>query len=666
MNLELTRDIELRVRELAARYDAILGQYWVKSRGTFSIEGDENDSANHVTTSCTCVLTFIDSADSSAPNFFAKDRFVDWLLSADTPWTSEGMPEPNAYSAPIALTALAALAPDRLGEPRPVAAMEYLLDRLKASGGGVSLIDDKEPSGFLTYWTVRALWDLANGSTNPAAGGLLTPKARATAQIRLSAARSWAQQEILRQVAYHGLRDYDRFDPLQLAYAMAIVDFIRDRTGQDPDLSGLSAGLALFFDAQMPNGLWPKGAPLFHSQARGSVYAFSLETLTAVMRIGARRATRVIGARRRATDETVEIFGQHLERLLATLEWVASHELLVAGRTGWRSNHVAVEGPPQAWSTAMVLGFARGLYRLMRRILHAEVLEQFGASYPLLEDPPTGDTWTKVTGASTQVAGVEIPVHQLLWERVIEPHLAQPVMSSKPAVAPIKPRGVILSGPPGTAKTTLANDIAAALAWPLISLGTSDFLELGSDMVPHRARLIFQRLEQLTQAIVFIDEVDPFVQTRTKTDPASRLITTAMLTLIQDLRKRESTILILATNNIDEFDPAIRRYGRFDLIVTVMPPGFEAKLDQLRDSAERASLRLSSDDAARALAKHRELVERFTFLEWKSLVSRFASRLPGPDFPLDDFVVAVVATRDQLVIEHNEFDKWKDRPSYAF
>jgi SpoVK/Ycf46/Vps4 family AAA+-type ATPase len=160
------------------------------------------------------------------------------------------------------------------------------------------------------------------------------------------------------------------------------------------------------------------------------------------------------------------------------------------------------------------------------------------------------------------------------------------------------------------------------LGWPIVTIGTSDFLAEGANKMANEARRIFRSLEQLRDAVILIDEVDEFVrERRNEPDRQSRLITTAMLTLLQELREKESILLILATNYLDNFDDAITRPGRFDLILNVLPPNFECKI-ALLEAGLSSTVRQLGDDLRGTLEtpEIRDLIDRFTFADWQVLV----------------------------------------------
>jgi SpoVK/Ycf46/Vps4 family AAA+-type ATPase len=90
-------------------------------------------------------------------------------------------------------------------------------------------------------------------------------------------------------------------------------------------------------------------------------------------------------------------------------------------------------------------------------------------------------------------------------------------------------------------------------------------------------------LEETEGVVVLFDEFDELVRERGSAEaaPFSRLLTTAMLPKLASIHARGTLVYIIATNNIGEFDLAIRRPGRFDRIVQVMPPTFDAKMGKI-------------------------------------------------------------------------------------
>lgn len=170
----------------------------------------------------------------------------------------------------------------------------------------------------------------------------------------------------------------------------------------------------------------------------------------------------------------------------------------------------------------------------------------------------------------------------------------------------------ILKGPPGTRKTSLVNSLSAALKWPMISVPASVILAHGWDQMEARAQVVFRRLGYLNRCVVFFDEFEEFFREREDntervsrsesgagngnvSDVASRLeagarngvakpapdnrtiaafITSAMLPRLQDLHDSRHCVVLLATNNADKLDEAVRRAGRFDFQVMIGHPSF--------------------------------------------------------------------------------------------
>ena len=76
------------------------------------------------------------------------------------------------------------------------------------------------------------------------------------------------------------------------------------------------------------------------------------------------------------------------------------------------------------------------------------------------------------------------------------------------------PRGVLLSGPPGSGKTLLARAVAGEAQVPFFSISASEFIEAIVGVGASRVRDLFAQAKKVAPAIVFIDELDSIGRAR--------------------------------------------------------------------------------------------------------------------------------------------------------
>jgi len=141
------------------------------------------------------------------------------------------------------------------------------------------------------------------------------------------------------------------------------------------------------------------------------------------------------------------------------------------------------------------------------------------------------------------------------------------------------PRGVLLSGAPGTGKTLLARAVAGEAGVPFFQMSASEFVEMIVGVGASRVRDLFQQAKAAAPAIIFIDELDAVGRSRSAGGPnisgghdEREQTLNQILTEMDGFDPRTGVIVLGATNRPEILDPALLRPGRFDRRVAVQPP----------------------------------------------------------------------------------------------
>jgi cell division protease FtsH len=141
------------------------------------------------------------------------------------------------------------------------------------------------------------------------------------------------------------------------------------------------------------------------------------------------------------------------------------------------------------------------------------------------------------------------------------------------------PRGVLLSGQPGTGKTLLARAVAGEAGVPFFQMSASEFVEMIVGVGASRVRDLFAQAKAAAPAIIFIDELDAVGRSRAGGGPnmsgghdEREQTLNQILTEMDGFSPRESVIVLGATNRPEVLDQALLRPGRFDRRVVVSPP----------------------------------------------------------------------------------------------
>lgn len=148
------------------------------------------------------------------------------------------------------------------------------------------------------------------------------------------------------------------------------------------------------------------------------------------------------------------------------------------------------------------------------------------------------------------------------------------------------PKGVILTGAPGTGKTLLAKAVAGEANVPFFSISGSDFVEMFVGVGASRVRDMFEEAKKNAPCIIFIDEIDAVARRRGTGmggghDEREQTLN-QMLVEMDGFGTNEGIIVLAATNRVDILDPAILRPGRFDRKVMVGRPDVKGREEILR------------------------------------------------------------------------------------
>jgi len=571
-----------------------------KSGSSFKLritEPDLLDGLRHPTTTATCIESLLECPESfrgdvsESAEELAREFAKAALKLPSKRWQSERSASIYCRCRALPLTI-------RYSDPpldaRIIKHVKRILAQLGDDQGrfGIGEFDAKwkppsvyPPNAFHTFWTLEILEEFKEKS--PVQYGKLD-KTDELGRLKKGMIL-WARSSLGLQVSLHAA-DSSLLDSDQLAWSLAILlkftdEYLTDVGEQDLVREALKG----LFKTQLRTGSWRHYRSLFHYRDAGNAYCYVYETFAVLLRI----ALMEEGHRGQFVRECLH---PYLERLIDLWRHVDKTAIrLSEGKraVGWCSGHRTDVREAEGWATASVFAFAQAL----RRLVGIWTREEAAGGLPVTRPPVAasqardklaerGETWGRdQQSVARQLSTMFInPIIRNRSHSSAEPD-SQPV-------ADRQARSAILFGPPGTSKTTLCGCVAAAVDWQYIEVHASHFVAAGLPEVQKTADEIFNRLMELDHAVVLFDEIDELVREREmEHDAFGRFLTTSMLPKLAKLWHQRKVVYFVATNHIQYFDSAITRPQRFDSLVHVGTPSYDAKVRRVgEDLAKQVSI----------------------------------------------------------------------------
>ncbi|MDX6208005.1 MAG: hypothetical protein QOE24_396 [Frankiales bacterium] len=144
--------------------------------------------------------------------------------------------------------------------------------------------------------------------------------------------------------------------------------------------------------------------------------------------------------------------------------------------------------------------------------------------------------------------------------------------------------GLLLYGPPGCGKTFIARAVAGELGAAFVAVTLADVLDMYIGNSEKNLHELFETVRANAPCVLFLDEVDAIGQKRSQLrNSALRQVVNQLLVELDDVHAANEGVFVLgATNHPWDVDSALRRPGRFDRTLLVLPPDQAAREAILR------------------------------------------------------------------------------------
>jgi len=207
--------------------------------------------------------------------------------------------------------------------------------------------------------------------------------------------------------------------------------------------------------------------------------------------------------------------------------------------------------------------------------------EDFVKAINMVEPSAMREVWVEIPNTAWEDIGGLEDIKQELREAVEWP-LKYPKLYEKAGIRPLN--GILLFGPPGCGKTLLAKAIATESQSNFIAIKGPEIFSKWVGESERAIREIFRKARQAAPSIIYFDEIDAISAGRGSSESTHTFasIVNQILVEMDGIENRKGVVTIASTNRPDIVDPAFLRPGRFDRLIFVKEPDYDARLKILQ------------------------------------------------------------------------------------
>jgi transitional endoplasmic reticulum ATPase len=183
------------------------------------------------------------------------------------------------------------------------------------------------------------------------------------------------------------------------------------------------------------------------------------------------------------------------------------------------------------------------------------------------------------SGARLRWNNLILPVETKRKLNLIEQFLEKPQLVRELGITP--PNGILLFGPPGTGKTTIARVLASETRASFVAVNAADVFSKWLGDSERRVKELFEQARARVPAIIFIDEIDAIAERRCESDSAGggvrNAVVNTLLVEMDGIGASTRIFVIGATNRPDLLDEGLLRPGRLGELVEIALPDEAAR-----------------------------------------------------------------------------------------